>query len=601
MKLRIQFIYFMSLIAIIALCPIVISQQKILLTQNDTTEYRLMLGNVSSEIEQFAAQELQGYVMQSSGAFLPMAGRNEPALGKLILVGKSAVEKLGIEINTENLGPDGFIIRTIGDMIAIFGNSPRGTLYGVYSFLERIGCRWFSPGILGDVIPQASTITIDPIEHSEKASFEIRGFASVLTNTFNNTQWIDWMAKNRLNYIVIESTKYSDFKRIMRGETRRRGMYVGVRFNNNNDEKSPQNYDDVKNNVAQLLNLFISKNPEVDVIEINAETFKLETDKNCQKCLEIMNQIIQMVHEKFPSKMISLLIESDSIKLPNDYICPNKSFFSFDADSRCFRHSLGDEKCKINQKSKISLKNLSKSCGMLHVYGHYMGSYEQNSLPFPILNTIASDLEYFNGNDKINGLITQCELGNWGTYGLNYYVFARKAWNVRYNLGNIIDDFCEKYYSKASKSMKNLYATMEDAMTAMDHFQYINPPELILKLISENTLNELNRNIRDAQISADDVMVFDRIRKMQLSLEHLNLLWNMLDNYVKAIQFQDAKKYKQAKESFQKAIEFGEKLVKFIYQNTDEDVFIIPEDYIFNYIEPIITDARGQSTSLGTE
>ena len=46
------------------------------------------------------------------------------------------------------MGNEGFIIRTVGKDIVIAGGRPRGTLYGVYDFLERFcGCRWYTPTV----------------------------------------------------------------------------------------------------------------------------------------------------------------------------------------------------------------------------------------------------------------------------------------------------------------------------------------------------------------------------------------------------------------------------------------------------------------------
>jgi len=551
--------------------------EKIQLTQDGSTDCRIMLGADATEIEKFAAQELQGYVMQISGAFLPMANRNEQAFGKLIFVGRSALARLGLDVDEDYLGTDGFAIKTIGDNIVMAGATPRGTLYSVYAFLEGIGCRWFAPGIIGEVIPHQPSIVIPSMDYSERPSFEYRGFISTFSVAYGNAQWIDWMAKNRLNCLMMDLSKYNDFKKIMGGELERRGMYVGV---------TSDNFDIVD---------FVNNNPEVDIIALRVGDLKSASAEETpdEQYLEAITRTAQLIHKNHPDKLFFL--EGKSTQLSN--VSQNNSF-SFEPIPRCYRHSLDDEQCEINYECKTYLEELLKTHGEVHIYENYMGPYEQNSLPFPILQTIASDMKYFDSlGAPLNGIISQCEVGNWGTYGLNYYVFSRMAWKAYYDLGSIVDDYCEKYYSSASSPMKSYFAVLEDAMAKMEHFQYINPPELITKLLNEDALKKLKFHIQNAKALSDDAMVFDRIRKIQLSLDHTSFLWNMLDYYSKALQLLSGDR-DGAKEYFQKAIEQGEKLVAFLFQNVDEGVFIITEDYIFNYLEPIIADAQSRKDLL---
>ncbi len=154
------------------------SDEQIQLIRDGITDYKIMLGPGASPIEEFAAQELQGYVMQVTNVFLPMAPRNAPARGRLVLVGGRAAAKLGLEIDSSSLGTDGFVIKTIDDKLVLAGGGPRGTLYSVYAFLETLGCRWLAPGILGEVIPRRASIVVPFIDHSERPDIIYRGFTN---------------------------------------------------------------------------------------------------------------------------------------------------------------------------------------------------------------------------------------------------------------------------------------------------------------------------------------------------------------------------------------------------------------------------------------
>ncbi|MDQ1327502.1 MAG: hypothetical protein QG641_785, partial [Candidatus Poribacteria bacterium] len=578
----------------------------------------IMISPNASPIETFATQELQGYIMQVSGAFPPIAGPDEPPLGKRIYIGKGILAKMGLNIDESTLGSDGFVIKTDGDKIFIAGNTPGGTLYGIYAFIESIGCRWFAPGVNGEIIPQIPSITIPQLNISERPRMSYRGFKSSFLTTYTNTEWIDWMAKNRLNLLMIDDTMYNDLKNTVRGELERRVIQVGVSFEIPESEDEDKTKDDVSlETFTKKLMDFINSNPEVSIIERRLKTSN-KSEINSIKQESLIN-IANTIHENHPKKsilpllggtrIVSIQVDYSSVKTSGKIFYSSVTrrnengkgdyVFSFEPTERCYRHSLGDRECKINGKQRTCIETLQKLGTKISLYEHYMASYEQNSLPFPILQTISSDFKYLSNIGGFNGAISQCESSNFGTYGLNYYVFARMSWNPQYDLGMIVDDYCNRYYDKSSEPMKRFFSILEDAMAKMEHFSYIDPPELIIKIFDEATLKELQNQLDMAKSLTNDVIVFDRIRKSQLSLDYTTLLWNTIYYYLKGIEFQEAKN-KDAKDYLQKAYENGDKLVKFLYRNLEENVFIVTESFVFDYLEPIISDARGRLDSLGS-
>jgi len=549
-------------------------EQQIHLIKDGSTDYRIVVAPNAASIEEFAAQELQGYIMQMSNVFLPMDRRIAPVVEKRILVGSGVIDRLGIAVDRDYLRRDGFVIKTIDGNIILAGGRPRGTLYSVYTFLQMLGCRWLAPGILGEVIPQSLAITIDHIDHLERPGLKYRGFTSLIAANGEGAQWIDWMCKNRMNYIMIPISNYADFKRILGGEVRRRNMDVGVSFDSSTLAGESKLAD-------RLLN-FITENKEVDIVVLELP----EADASAEQYAVSVSEALKVIHEQFPRKSVSLMTNGGNVSAIGKNVRDEDFLSYFEPVSRCYRHSLSDEECEINIPIKSHIEEQLKAHKRVHIYEHYMGSYSQNSLPFPILHSIASDLKYFHKSTGLEGVVSQCEIGNWGSYALNYYVFARMAWNAGDDLDGIVDDYCEKYYGSASGPMKKYFAGLEDTVTRMEH---------------EKSLAALGMELQNAEGLANGAMDFDRIRKTQLSLEHAKLLWYTLNHYSRAIQFQEAEKNKEAQEYFQKAVETGEGLITFLFKNVDEGVFIIPESYIFDYLEPLIMDARIRKEQLETE
>ena len=149
----------------------------------------------------YAAEELQKYVEKSTGAKLPIVRASEaPEEGALVLVGQSPLtDKLGI--SRAGLKPEGFRIAARGRSVAIVGEvAPaggyqagydRGTLWGVYEFLERfVGARWYLAGELGTVIPERKTLAVPPTDFTKAPCFAKR--IGSISESYSDATKLEW-------------------------------------------------------------------------------------------------------------------------------------------------------------------------------------------------------------------------------------------------------------------------------------------------------------------------------------------------------------------------------------------------------------------------
>ena len=157
----------------------------------------------------FAADELKYYLDKITGADFKIVNKIPEHAPAIVLGGQFA---LNAGINVEKLKRDGYTIQTVGNKIYIAGKDDntekskilfslkdkslediennkekrflafgepswdfeRGTLFGTYDFLERVGVRWFFPGEKGEIIPENNSLTLAPINVTEEPFFELR-------------------------------------------------------------------------------------------------------------------------------------------------------------------------------------------------------------------------------------------------------------------------------------------------------------------------------------------------------------------------------------------------------------------------------------------
>jgi hypothetical protein len=120
----------------------------------------------------FAAQELQRYVREMSGATLPIvrtpSGKPRIVCG-LLDSGSLERDKQPVE---DPRAEDHYRLNVGAKEVRIEGASPRAVLFGVYDFLERLGCGWCVPG--DDSVPKNDTLSIAPLQVDTRPAFAYR-------------------------------------------------------------------------------------------------------------------------------------------------------------------------------------------------------------------------------------------------------------------------------------------------------------------------------------------------------------------------------------------------------------------------------------------
>jgi len=97
-----------------------------------------------------AAKELQSYLKEIGGLELDIVDETAVVDQKEILIGATKLYDASSAFAGYGArGEDGFLLKAAGGgRLIIAGGSPRGTLYGVYAFLEeQLGCRWYTPTV----------------------------------------------------------------------------------------------------------------------------------------------------------------------------------------------------------------------------------------------------------------------------------------------------------------------------------------------------------------------------------------------------------------------------------------------------------------------
>lgn len=147
------------------------------LVADGKTEYVIATSNACSDAEYFAATEFSGFVKEMTGVTIPVVSEimlDYDSDVKIISVGETDILKKAVgEIDKSELKEDGFIVKTAGKSLFVVGANARGTLYGVYDYLEKaFGVKFLSEDCT--YVPKQEKLTVYKTDIKEIPAFNIR-------------------------------------------------------------------------------------------------------------------------------------------------------------------------------------------------------------------------------------------------------------------------------------------------------------------------------------------------------------------------------------------------------------------------------------------
>ena len=151
---------------LIFLCGCVFSAEKLTLTKDGQTAYRIVLPENAAPVLHTAAKELSEHLNRITGAAFPIVDEKDHREGPAFFIGPVTASKaVFVDAEFSNTKPDTTVVSFRGKDVFLSGAPSSGPLYAVYTFLEEYcGVRWWS---LGETdIPNEPNLTIEKREYS---------------------------------------------------------------------------------------------------------------------------------------------------------------------------------------------------------------------------------------------------------------------------------------------------------------------------------------------------------------------------------------------------------------------------------------------------
>ncbi|NOZ23388.1 MAG: DUF4838 domain-containing protein [Planctomycetes bacterium] len=545
------------------LWPCMSSADELVLADGGKSDYVIVVGTDASPSEKYAAEELQRFLKEISGAELKIVTDDVEPQPKEIILGKNKhLERLGVKIDFEKLGKEGFTIRTVGSHLVIAGGRLRGTMYGVYTFLEdRLGCRWFTYDC--SRIPKMDRIALGNIDDTQVPVLEYRepfGFKA-----FDG----DWAARNKCNgnRARLEEKHGGQIKYYMFVHSFNRMIPPEKYF-----DEHPEYFSLVNGKRQRIRGQLCLTNP--DVLRLGIECVKkwmrehpeatvFSVSQNdwhgwceCEKCqaialrekrelpateaakkskrkkpegaeigpvLEYVNKIADAVRDEFPDKIIDTLSYSYTQEPPKT-IRPRPNVVVRLCSIRCcFAHPLATCDYEQNQKFRQDIKGWAEMCNRLWVWD-YVTCFGHYIVPFPNLYSLKPNIQFF-VKHNVKGIFEQGNYHSPGGYfsELRHWMLAKLLWNPELDDRKLMADFLDGYYGKAAPVIQQYIDLLHDKMRNENIHMTIgaNPNS---KFLTDDILDKSDAFIAEAEkLVADSPEDLKHVRACRIPLDYVRI------------------------------------------------------------------------------
>ncbi len=512
------------------------------IVKNGRSPYHIVTSQFASSAERFAAAELQKYIYESTDVCVPFFSDKCPRRGAEIFVGIPPRDSEGT-VDVEDLGEEGFVIKPLaGGDIVIRGARERGTVYGVYRFLEIfLGFRCFRRDI--ERIDRHTELVIPETEIREKPAFEYR--EAYFRFAFDG----NFASKNRLNSNLAEvspeqggHTKFFNFHHSFDDL-----VPTDVYF-----ESHPEYFaeiDGVRTGHTQLcltnpevLRIatekvfeWIRENPLCRVFSVGQND--IPKPCTCPACralteqdgshagplLRFVNEIAKAVGREYPDVLIHTFAYQYTKNAPKNVV-PEKNVIVRLCNLEC-KHNMTFSELERDHENPAhdfmkNIRDWSKITDRLYLWD-YCINFKNYLQPFPNLFTMAENIKTYRDNG-IKGVLEQ---GNFSFGGgaalddLKSYAIARLLWNPDDDIHLIIDEFTRGVYGKGAPFVKEYIYKIADALTGDIPMWIYDFPDA--PYFSDELIEECDALFVKAIAAAESEQIRERIRRERLSVTFL--------------------------------------------------------------------------------
>jgi len=471
---------------------------KMNIIEDGSSDYIIVYGENASPSEATAAQKLSEYLERITGFAMPFITDAKPAYGPEIIVGKTNREndENFYLIDREGLGDDGFVIRIVvsdlGKSIVIAGGEKRGTLYGVFDFLEKFcGCRWFSPEIV--IVPEAQTLAVpDKIDEREVPAFLYRS-PQIVSAHFGDT---DYCLANRVNGHAasgVADEKYGGVVDYRLDCVAALITYDAELYNEHPDwfavnkkgERVFGEYGSICMSNEEVIRFCIDyalERADWDCIGMSHN----DTDLSCQcegckaiyaeegtlgksgesgaTLVRMLNRVSDALDEVGSQAKFGILAYAATMEAPQKTKLTDRTIVYFAPIGACYAHPFETCTYKWTIEHRRQLEDWVKAGGNF-VQWDYPCNYDHWNLPYPLWEALQPNIKYFYENNFIGWFNCGGATCDTSFFPMTTWLYGKLLWDPYRDMEALYADFLPKYYGEGWQYIREYIRAISEEFT----------------------------------------------------------------------------------------------------------------------------------------
>jgi hypothetical protein len=540
---------------------------QVTLVENGQARATIMVASDAPAEVCTAALELQTYLKKMSGALPPIVEDDREVDGTVVWVGPSRFTSQ-VEGDLEGVKQGGFVIRTIDDSLALIGKDNEGTQFAVYELLEMLGVRWYWPGDSGEVVPQLTTITVEPLNTTESPDFawRDRGPRGALWGATSGPTDMDrralllgitsahqaevklWEKRNRWGGLkiygghslgeVFPPEKYAkthpEYYALVDGKRSVPGPDYDYKHGRQVCTSNP----DVVREAVSWARDFFDKHPDFDGVHMtmNDSGGFCECD-NCRaldsadlltrpgieseemskaakqtgitdRIFTYINKIAEELEKTHPGKLVFSMAYSRYINPPRRIrLRPNV------VPQYCLWSAYKHANLELRNQHREISAGWAKAARLKGIYEYDInGSWP--GLHRLVVSHIAESIKYLH---SLGYDLYQTQSGDeFAINGMNYYVAGKLLWNTRLDEEQILEDFYQKAFGPSGAEVKRFHQLLKNSWNKVtERGSDVSCNSLkttrLLELFTPDLLAECERALQEADRLAVDPAIRRRV------------------------------------------------------------------------------------------
>jgi len=425
-----------------------------------------------------SVKDLALYLGKMSGAQLEIVtGEPTPADTRdMILIGSLGQRVFG-DPKQHSPWKQGWRMVAMDGALALYGESDEATSYAIYEVLDRLGCRWYLPGEMGESIPSMRTIVLPNADLSAVPPILGRNIGGVDA---------DYQRRNRCGGLQVQINNL--------------GTSLKMYLSKEQLEAHPA-WNAQVNGKREVTGLYCWSNPEVQAAVADSIIARLDASYTtsvtlsqpynspfceCANCKALdapgawcklmsepsmtdryiwfCNRVAERVTQKYPDELFGVLLNMNYIDPPVREKPLPSLVPAIIAVNSCRGHSMSEATCPSRQELRAIVAGWGKLS--THLIGYeFAYNLAEVQAPYPLLRW-TQDIPYlFANNVKFwmpQGWV-QDEMKNQESTLPGVYLGMRMAWNPKAKPAQVLDEFYAGCYGPAAKPMQRYWQLMDDA------------------------------------------------------------------------------------------------------------------------------------------